>query len=249
MDKLAFVAMNGANSMTQRVDAIAHNLANLNTNGFKAQLTAFRAAPALGDGAKTRVHTVESTPRPDYTTGPMLQTGRNLDVAVQGSGWLTVQLANGQEAYTRDGNLMVNPQGVLVNPRGQAVLTDQGDTLLIDDNRQIEIARDGTVSVVPLTGQINQATILGKLKLVNPEASQITRREDGLFTATNGRPLPDDNTVALASGYLEGSNVNSVDALVGMIKAQRMFESHMKLIQTADQNSQAANQLLTIAGT
>src|SRR5215471_6735456 len=126
MDRMIYLSMAGAKATMQRQDALAHNLANASTNGFRAELTAFRAVPVRGDGASTRVYALESTPGYSDAQGPLQQTGRNLDVAMTGNSWLAVQGLDGTEAYTRAGSLEVNNEGVLVTQAGLQVNGDGG---------------------------------------------------------------------------------------------------------------------------
>jgi flagellar basal-body rod protein FlgF len=232
--------MSGAKSTMQRQDVLANNLANASTTGFRAELQAFRAVPVRGDGASTRVYALETTTGYDATPGPLTQTGRGLDVAMQGNAWLAVQALDGTEAYTRAGSLQVNAEGTLVTAGGLAVLGDGGPLQLPPDSVP-QIATDGTVSVRQPNGSI---TPLGRLKLVSPEAP-LQRGDDALFRAAEGE-LPADPNARLQDGALEGSNVNPIENMVAMIAAARQFESQMKMLQTAEKDEQAAAQLLSL---
>jgi flagellar basal-body rod protein FlgF len=246
MDKLVYVAMTGAKHLMLRQDNVAHNLANVNTPGFRAELSAFRSAPALGDGQPTRVFAVDSTTGYDFTPGPVQQTGRPLDVAIQGAGWLAVEGADGREAYTRLGSLEVGSDGALKTSNGYAVLSEQGPVSIPADHA-LSIANDGTLSAF-LPGQTPVSPItVGKLKLVNPPAADMERGNDGLFRVRGGAVADADPNVALASGALEGSNVNAVEAMVSMISLARQFDLQMKMLQNADSNARAASQLLSAA--
>ena len=242
MDRMIYLSMSGAKATMQRQDVLAHNLANVSTPGFRAELQAFRAVPVQGSGASTRAYTIESTPGYDDTPGAVSATGRNLDVAVQGKSWLAVQALDGTEAYTRGGSLDVSPEGTLTTRNGLSVLGD-GGPIQVPANSEISIAGDGTVSA--RTG--NQAPqAVGRLKLVTPEAP-MTRGEDGLFRGADGGDLPADATARLQDGALEGSNVSPVETMVAMISAARQFEAQMKLMQTAKDNETAAAQLLSLS--
>jgi flagellar basal-body rod protein FlgF len=247
MDKLIYTAMTGAKHTALRQDVVANNLANVSTNGFRTELAAFRTAPLLGPGLATRAFAVESTTGADMSPGVIQQTGRDLDVAVQGNGWFAVQSADGRESYTRNGHFVVNEQGQLATTSGQLVLGEAGP-ISVPIDQQISIADEGTITATPLSGSKNNAIVLGRLKLVNPESNLIQRGPDGAFRLRNGQDADADPAVRIASGYLEGSNVNAVDQLVQMISAARQFESNLKLITLAQQNAQAADQLLGPAG-
>ena len=124
MDRVIYLAMAGAKASMLRQDVLAHNLANASTPGFRAEMTAFRAVPVLGDGASTRVYSIETTPGYSNEPGSVMATDRNLDVAMKGGAWLAVQGADGVEAYTRSGALDVDSEGLLVTRSGQGVLGD-----------------------------------------------------------------------------------------------------------------------------
>ena len=238
MDRMIYLSMSGAKATMQRQDTLAHNLANVSTVGFRAELAAFRAVPVEGSGASTRVYALETTPGYDPTPGPVSGTGRALDVAMKGTAWLAVQALDGTEAYTRSGSLDVSADGTLVTRGGVAVLGD-GGTIQLPPNSEISIAIDGTVSAAIPNGP---PTRVGKLKLVTPEAS-LERGIDGLFRAAED--LQADPLAQLQPGALEGSNVSAVETMVAMIAAARQFEAQMKLLQTAEGDEKAASQLLS----
>ena len=246
MDKLIYVAMTGAKHLMLRQENVANNLANANTPGYRAEMTVFRSAPARGDGLPTRVFSVDSTPRADFSPGPIQQTGRALDVALSGAGWIAVADADGNEAYTRNGSLELSPDGVLQTTGGKLVLSD-GGPLTVPANSAVSIAADGTVSALP-GGAPAIPTVIGIIKLVNPPEEDLQRGDDGLFRPSDGAPAAADANVKLASGSLEGSNVNPVDALVSMISLARQFDVEMKLLQNAEANARSSGQLLSVSG-
>ncbi|HSQ70920.1 MAG TPA: flagellar basal-body rod protein FlgF [Rubrivivax sp.] len=239
MDRLIYLAMSGAKATLQRQDQLANNLANASTNGFRAELQAFRAVPVRGDGASTRVYALESSVGHDQRSGPVQSTGRALDVALQGAAWLAVQALDGTEAYTRAGALQVSADGQLVTPGGLPVLGD-GGPITLPANAAVDVASDGT-----LTTQVgtDPPQLAGRLKLVTPEAP-LARGEDGLFRVEAGE-LAADPAARLQSGALEGSNVSPVETMVAMIAAARQFEQQMKVLQGAEQREQAAARLLS----
>lgn len=242
MDQLIYTAMTGARYLMDRQATLAQNLANASTNGYRSDTVALRAVPVQGQTASTRVFTVETTTGSDFAQGPMQATGRNLDVAVQGSGWLVVQGADGNEAYTRAGSLQVGADGTLQLPNGLPVQGD-GGPITVPENAQVEIGTDGTISA-KVPGQANSINV-GQLKLVNPDAGNLVKGTDGLFRTSSGEPADSDPSVRIADGVLEGSNVNPIDAMVGMISAARQFELQTRLLTTAEQNDQKASSLLS----
>jgi flagellar basal-body rod protein FlgF len=239
MDRLIYLSMAGAKATMQRQDSLANNLANVSTNGFRAELQAFRAVPVRGDGASTRVYALESTVGHNTAAGPMQTTGRGLDVAMQGNAWLAVQGLDGTEAYTRAGALHVNGEGQLMTIAGLPVV-GEGGPLSLPANADVEIAADGSIITRVGNGKPQQA---GRLKLVTPEAP-LLRSNDGLFRAADGNDLTADRTARVQSGALEGSNVSPVETMVAMISAARQFEQQMKMLQGAEQRDQGAAKLL-----
>jgi flagellar basal-body rod protein FlgF len=239
MDRMIYLSMSGAKATMQRQDTLANNIANVSTPGFRAELQAFRAVPVEGSGASTRVFALETTTGYDASAGPVTATGRNLDVAVKGHSWLTVQALDGTEAYTRGGSLEISNDGTLTTRSGLPVLGD-GGPLQVPPNAAVSIGADGTVSA---KGTDGKNTAIGKLKLVTPEAP-LKRGEDGLFRGADG-DLSADDTARVQDGALEGSNVSAVESMVAMIAAARQFEAQMKMIQTAEADEKAASQLLT----
>lgn len=242
MDRMIYLSMAGAKAAMQRQEVLTHNLANASTTGFREEMAAFRAVPVRGDGASTRVYSLETTLGYNPDPGAVVPTGRNLDVALKGNAWLAVQGLDGTEAYTRAGALDVNAEGLLVTQSGLQVVGDAGP-ITIPEKAQAQIAADGTVTATVPGGRPQN---LGKLKLVTPE-EKLTRGEDGLFRSPNG-DLDADATARLQDGALEGSNVNPVETMVAMITAARQFEHQMKLMQTSEKQEQAASRLLSING-
>lgn len=247
MDRLIYVAMTGAKQAMEQQSTTANNLANVSTPGFRAQLSAFRQVP-VRDGAGqtgTRTFVADSTPGTDYTPGAMQQTGRPLDVAIQGQGWMAVRDAQGREAYTRGGNLEMTADGQLTL-HGMPVMTDAGPAA-VPPGGAVSIGADGTISALGLGDPPNSIAVMGQLKLVNPPEGQLVRGDDGLFRTTNNAPAQVDPNVVVVAGSIEQSNVNPVNSLVNMISQSRAFEMHMKMLQTADTNEQTANQLLNFS--
>ncbi|GAC1410972.1 MAG: flagellar basal-body rod protein FlgF [Burkholderiaceae bacterium] len=246
MDRLMYTAMTGAKHIMEQQANTAHNLANVSTTGFRAQLDSFRAVPVVSDSMGTRAYVVDSTVGSDFTSGPIQETGRALDIAIQGKGWIAVQLGNGSEAYTRQGSLKTSENGVLQTSAGLSVL-GEGGPISVPPDVNISIASDGTVSTTERGSKPGQANVLGRIKLVNPPEQALVRGDDGLFRATGATEADADPGVRLAAGALEGSNVNAVDAMVNMISLGRQFEMHMSLLKNAESNATKASQLLSLS--
>ena len=239
MDRMVYVGMSGAKMSMQRQDALANNLANVSTTGFRAELEATRAVPVQGSGASTRVYSLETTVGYDDSAGPINFTGRALDVAAQGKTWMAVQSLDGTEAYTRAGSFAINAEGQLSTQSGLPVMGD-GGPITMPTGSEPSIATDGTISAKAPNGKI---TTVGKLKLVTPDA-KLVRGDDGLFRSADGNDLSADPAARVQDGALEGSNVNPIETMVSMIAAARQYDTQMKLMQTADANEKAASQLL-----
>jgi len=253
MDRMIYTAMTGAKQTMEQQTTVANNLANVNSTAFRAELATFRAVPVLGSAQPTRTFVADSTTGSDFTPGAFQQTGRLLDVAVQGTGWIAVRGKNGTEGYTRDGNLQVQADGALTTHNGLPVLGDQGPgvppaPIRVPVGSSVTVAADGTVSATATQGgDIPPAvTIAGKIRLVDPPASNMTRRDDGLFQTRDGRPAATSATVLLAPETLESSNVNLTHQMVQMIELSRQYEMNTKMITTASDNEKSASQLLTV---
>ncbi len=241
MDRLIYTAMTGAKHTLGQQAAVAHNIANVNSTGFRAEMHKLRGVEVLSEALPSRAFVVDASIATDFTPGAINYTGRNFDVAVEGKGWLAVQMPDGSEAYTRDGNLEVSANGVLQTRSGLPVVGAGGPITIPPDN-EIVIGADGTISALEPGGAIvNQ---VGQLKRVNPAETDLQRGEDGLFRLRDGGVAPVDENVRVAGGYLETSNVNVVDQLVQMISLGRQFEMQTRMIQTAETNDQAASRVL-----
>lgn len=238
--------MCGAKHTLEQQAVVANNLANASTTGFKAEMAAFRAIPTAGPGLPTRAYVVDTTISPDYGPGPLMQTGRPLDIAIKGQGWIAVQGPDGREAYTRDGGLQMTANGVLQTHGGLNVV-GEGGPISVPPNSTVTIGEDGTVSAVPTDTTPNSVAIVGTIKLVNPPEANLERSADGLFRQKDGRPAVVDPNVQVTAGALEGSNVSAAQMLVEMISHARQFDTQLKLVTIADANAQRWSQVLNLS--
>jgi flagellar basal-body rod protein FlgF len=243
MDKLLYVAMSGAKETLRAQAANNHNLANASTTGFKADLSAFQSRAVSGPGFASRVYATDDTVGWDASPGSQLATGNALDLSVNGSGYIAVQDATGNEAYTRAGDLHVDPSGQLLTATGQPVMGDNGP-ISVPPYNSITVAQDGTISVVPAGSTPQSTAIVGRIKLVNPPSDALTRGADGLLHTTSGDPADADATTTVTPGTLESSNVNIASAMVNMIELARQFDMQIKSLHSADENAQSATKLL-----
>ncbi|CAG9179561.1 flagellar basal-body rod protein FlgF [Cupriavidus respiraculi] len=245
MDRMIYTALSGAKQTMDQQAAVANNLANVSTPGFRAQVNMFRAVPVVGQETPTRAFALASTPGADLKAGPLTYTERSLDVAIKGNGWLVVQTPDGGEAYTRAGSLQVSADGQIQTMSGRPVLGD-GGPLAVPPGSMVTIGNDGTITARGPGETAQGLAQVGRLRLVNPPADAIARGDDGLFRLRPGAaPVERDPTIGVITGALEGSNVNPVEAMVDMIANARRFEMQIKMIQGADTNDQSANQLLS----
>lgn len=245
MDRLIYVAMTGAKHAALQQATVANNLANATTPGFKQELAASRAVQAVGGtGYATRTFTLEQTLGSDFTPGTLQTTGRELDVAITTEGMFAVQTGNG-EAYTRNGSLQIDENGLLKTRAGYPVLGDAGP-ITVPENSVLTFGKDGTISAAPVNDPA-QSNEIGRIKLVKPDERQLDRGNDGLFRLRDGTPAQVDATVQMSNGMLEASNVSAVDQLVKMIDYQRNYDLQVRMLQTADQNARAAAQVMTLS--
>lgn len=245
MDRVVFVMASGAKQLMRAQSVNANNLANVNTIGFQADLANFRAQLVDGPGYESRAYALGENAGARFEKGTIQSTGRPLDVAVNGDGWIAVQAMDGTEAYTRAGNLRVNINGQLLTGAGHPVMGESGP-IVIPEFEKLEIGRDGTISVRPIGQQPSTLAEVGRIKLVAPEHSELVKSEDGLLRTRTGGAAPATTEVTLLSGALESSNVNSVEALVDMIGLARQYEMSVKIMQTAKEMDEQTAQLMSL---
>lgn len=246
MDRSVFIAMGGARDAMASHSVQAHNLANANTGGFRADLTQAASAPVNGPGFPDRVYAQQHGQHiPDLTPGTVRSTGRKLDVAIQGQGFMLVQGPDGREALSRAGNLKIDSVGMLTNPHGQPVMGNSGP-IALPPHQSLEIGADGTISILPAGQTEGPLAVVDRIMLVNPPPETLVKSDDGLIRTRDGQTPPPDAAVQLNAGALEGSNVQPVTALVKMIELQRQFEMHVKFIENAEENDRAASRLLRL---
>ena len=240
------MAMTGAqqNMLAQAVNA--NNLANINTAGFRADLAVAKSQPLFGYGQPSRVYAMAARAGTDFSPGTFNTTGRDLDIAIDGQGWIAVQDANGNEAYTRSGNLHLTPTGQVLTGSGFTVLGETG-VLSVPPANKIEISSGGAISIVPAGEGSAVLAVVDRVKLVNPPAANLYKGLDGLIRLKGGGQAEVDANVKIVSGVLESSNVNAVEALVTMINLARQFEMQIKMMHLAEQNDEHTSKLLDLA--
>jgi flagellar basal-body rod protein FlgF len=245
MDKLVHTSLSALRGAMARQAATANNLANVNTVGFRAEIAAVRPLWLQGDTFQAVAPSSEEVLAADMKAGTISQTGRPLDIAMEGDALLAVQAADGEEAYTRRGDLQLSDSGLLTTGDGYVVQGDQGPiTLPPADSMRID--KDGTIWIVPQGGDPNQPQSVDRIKLASPTGSKILKGLDGLFRVDGGGALPSDPQARVVSGSLEGSNVEATKALVDMIEASRAWDTQLKLITTARELDGATADLMRL---
>ncbi|MAL98379.1 flagellar basal body rod protein FlgF [Hydrocarboniclastica marina] len=247
MDKALYIAMSGAKQNMLAQAAHANNLANANTTGFKQDFAQARSMKVFGEGHDTRAYAMAERPGTDMSSGSLNETGRSLDIAVHGEGWIAVQSDGGTEAFTRRGDLAVDVNGILRNGEGLPVLGN-GGPIALPPASQVEVGADGTISVIPIGGAPDQMVEIDRIKLVNPPARDLVKGEDGLVRRKPDVALegvePADAMVTVEPGFLETSNVNAISALIQTLELSRQYEMQVKVMSSADQNGEVAARLL-----
>lgn len=246
MDRNLYIAMSGAKQTLLAQTANANNLANAQTTGFKSDFEQFRAMPVFGTGFPTRVYAMSERPGSDFKMGVVQTTGNELDIAVKGDGWIAVEGKEGEEAYTRSGDLSITTDGQLLTGSGLPVFGNEGP-ISIPPAEKIDIGSDGTISIVPVGDNATGIIVIDRIKLVKPDLANLEKLTDGLMHTKDGSVLQADGDVSLVQGALEGSNVNAVSALVEMIELARNFELQMKVMKGADDNSGVSAKLMQMA--
>lgn len=246
MDKLIYLASSGAEQAMLAQQINANNLANLNSPAFKADLAKFKSQEITGDGYNSRVMVLSEESGTDFSPGALIPTGNDLDVAINGKGFFTVEDQNGQEAYTRFSSLKVNPERLLTTVNDLPVL-GQGGPITIPPFSKLEVGIDGSISIVPESSSDGTTVYIDRLKLTNPEPLNLQKSVNGLFKTKDGTTLEADSSVTVSTGFIEGSNVNAVESMTNMINLARQYEINMKLMQAAKENDQSAASILRIA--
>jgi len=244
MDKLLYIAMSGAKQNMMSLSVTANNLANAKTTGFKADMAQARSMQVFGDGMPSRVFALSERPSQNFDSGGLLSTGRSLDIAIEGEGWLTVQSNDGSEGYTRSGQLHMTEDGTLVTSKGQMVIGDGGPITIPLPVRNIEISPDGTIMVQPEGAPSSVQEEVARIKFVNPNNRFLEKGNDGLFRMKTGGDAQEDINVRVRKGMIEASNVNPVSEMTDMIAIQRQFEMQLKMMKTAEEIDASSASLL-----
>jgi len=247
MDKVLYIASSGAKQLMLAQAINANNLANANTVGFHQDLSFDEALQVAGPGHDSRAYVGAQGRGTDFTPGSLMPTGRDLDVAVRGEGWIAVQGVDGVEAYTRAGDLRVTPAGLLTNGAGHAVIGNNAGPITLPPFEKIEIGGDGTISIIPRGQEATTLTVVDRIKLVKPDNTQLQKGTDGLFRSKDGTGVASNAGVRLVSGTLESSNVNVVESMVKTMELARKFEMQVKVMEEAKKLDESSTSLMKLA--
>lgn len=246
MDRMLYVSMSGAKEAMLSQANNSNNLANANTDGFKKDFNQFRAQHMEGPGWHTRTYSLDERPATDFTPGPVKVTGRDMDVMTKENGFMAIQAPDGTEALTRSASMQITPAGDLVDVKGNPVLNEGGAPINIPPHKSLHIGDDGAISFIPADAPNNLPVLLDQLRLVSPDPQQLQKGEDG-FVRYQGEDALDQAPVRTVSGALEGSNVNTVEALTNMIELSRKYEMQVKMMSTAKTHSERSDSILKLS--
>lgn len=245
MDSALYVAVEGAKAALRNQTINANNLANVKTTGFRADLQNTESRVLVGDSFPTRVYVSTSDTLADFTPGSIRPTDRDLDIAVQGEGWIAVQSSTGQEAYTRMGSFQINETGQLQTSTGHPVIGN-GGVIALPPAAKVMIGTDGTISIRPVGQDSKSLVTIDRIKLTKPDPITLGKGEDGLFYIENDGIAEADASVKVVHRALEDSNVNPIGIMVDMIAQARQFEMHMNVVRSLDQSSQITEEILAM---
>ena len=246
MDRLIYTAMTGAKGTMDQQAAVAHNLANATSTGFRAELHKLRAVEVQTDALRTRSFTVDASVSNNFDQGALQRTGRAYDVALQGKGWLAVQMPDGSEAYVRTASMNVDALGILRAGNGMPIMGN-GGPIAVPPQQQIEVGEDGTISIRAQGEGPRVMAQVDRIKLVQPDLKTMSKGLDGLIHTNDGQPAPADANVRVTSGFLQASNVNAVDEMTSVLALSKQFELHIKMMNTAKEDDQAMTRVLAMS--
>ncbi|WP_439411921.1 flagellar basal body rod protein FlgF [Enterobacter ludwigii] len=242
MDKFLYTAVSGATRNLSQQQIHANNLANVNTDGFRQDLERAQSEQLTGEGYSSRVLVQAQNGGVDMTSGSVHETGRNLDVAIKGSGLIALREGN-REVYTRNGHIEMGPDGALT-VNGLPVVGDNGP-IILPTFKSVSIGNDGIISVIPDDGDTTQSLDVDRLKLVNVPDGSLSKDANG-FLFTTALRNPRNEAVEVASGHLETSNVSAMGEMIASLSLNRQFEAQIKMMKAAEDLANAGNKLLNV---
>lgn len=246
MDRLIYTSLSSMRSSMARQTTTANNLANANTIGFRAEIARTGAMWMKGTGYESRAPAGAEVVASDMSSGAFFETGNPMDVAMNGEAMLAVQSPDGDEAYTRRGDLKMQVSGLLTTGDGNPVIGEDGSPITLPPSDSMSIDQSGAVWIVPVGGEAANAQKVAQLKLATPTGSDIVKGLDGLFRVDDGGALPMDPEASVTTGTLEQSNVNATQTLIDMIDQSRSWDTQIKLLTTAKDIDTATADLMRL---
>lgn len=246
MDRMLYVSMSGAKEAMMSQANNANNLANATTDGFKQDFNQFRAQHMEGPGWHTRTYSMDERPATDFSAGPIKVTGRPMDVATKENGYMAILTPAGDEAYIRSSSMQITAEGALVDVHGNPMLNEGGAPIVLPPVDAMEVGTDGTISVILAGAPANELVVIDQLRLVEPDHRQLEKGLDGFIRQKPGNEDLEQAPIRVVSGALEGSNVNTAQALVTMIELTRKYEMQVKMMKTSKDHGAASDKILSI---
>ena len=246
MDRSIYTALNSMQILRTNQSVTSQNLANSSSTGFQKDISTNFASVYLdrSKGLDPRVMALQDASGFDSSQGPKNPTGAPLDAALDGEGYFLVKPENGNIALSRRGDFKVSADGLFTDGTGTAMLNVDLEVMTIPPHRKISIAADGTIEIEPLNAPIGQKIKIGQLATVSGSEVPLAKSEDGFVRTVNGSVPEPDNKTRLLTGFLEGSNVKTVDELVSGIEQSRAYEINVKFVTTAKEIDEATASLM-----
>jgi len=246
MDRSIYTALNSMNILRDNQSVTAQNLANISVTGYRKDVSINFSSVYLDrdKGIDPRVMALQEPGGFDNTPGPMQQTGAPLDLAVDGSGYFIVKPANGEISLSRRGDFTVSADGTLRDGTGTQPLSTDLQPITVPPHRRISVSGDGIINIEPLNGPIGQTVRVAQIATTFGSEVPLAKTVDGFVRPIDGSVPTPDNRTLLLSGFLEGSNVKSVDELVSGIEQSRAYEINVKFVTTAKEIDEATASLM-----
>ena len=246
MDRSIYTALNSMNILRDNQSVTAQNLANVSVIGYRKDVSINFSSVYLDrdNGLDPRVLALQEPGGFDNTPGPMQQTGAPLDLAVDGGGYFIVRPVNGEISLSRRGDFTVSADGTLRDGTGTQPLSTELQPITIPPHRKIAVSGDGIINIEPLNGPLGQTVRVAQIATTFGSEVPLSKTIDGFVRPIDGSIPEPDNRTLLLSGFLEGSNVKSVDELVSGIDQSRAYEINVKFLTTAKDIDEATASLM-----
>jgi len=245
MDRMIYTALTGMDAAMTRQRAVASNLANANTPGFRAETFATTPWHLDAQSLDVRGYAQGAVRGADLSQGTVNRTGRDLDIAVNGEALIAFQSPAGEEVYSRRGDMSVDATGRLINGEGLQAMGQNGP-ITVPPGWRVSFGSDGTVFAADPAAPDAPPEEVARLNLVSTAGSAVVKDLDNQLRVRGGGVLPNDPEAKIITGALEQSNVDSAGTLVQMIEAQRSFERRVQIISTAEQLDQSSASLMSL---